>query len=111
MYGKCEGSAKAPSSATTSQRGLLLGMLSFVNCRIPTSKPVYEFLLRQNYEMEALSFSVRGKEIVLSLVIFEQDPSLDTGMKLFRNLFEKADHYDNLLVEKYGAGWKEEFGK
>ncbi len=90
--------------------GLIAG--DAILCDLPASniKPVYEFLLRQNFEMEALNFSVRGKEIVLSLVIYDRYLTLDTGMKRFRNLFDKADHYDNLLVEQYGAGWKEEIG-
>ena len=50
---------------------------------------------------------MRGQEIVLSLVIYDRYLTLDTGMKRFRNLFEKADHYDNVLVEQFGAGWKE----
>jgi serine protease Do len=29
-------------------------------------------------------------------------------MKLFRHLFERADYYDNVLVEKYGAIWRKE---
>jgi serine protease Do len=33
---------------------------------------------------------------------------MDTGMKLFKYLFEKADYYDNILVEEYGAIWKNE---
>ncbi|MCC6726534.1 MAG: trypsin-like peptidase domain-containing protein [Saprospiraceae bacterium] len=87
--------------------GLIAG--DAILCNLPETniKPVYEFLLRQNFELEALSFSVRGKEIVLSLVIFDRYLTLDTGMKLFKNLFEKSDYYDNLLVEEFGAGWKE----
>lgn len=77
-------------------------------CDLPTTniQAVYEYLLRQNHELEALSLSVRGQEIVLSLVIFDRYLTLDTGMKRFKNLFEKADFYDNVLVEQFGAGWK-----
>lgn len=88
--------------------GLVAG--DAILCDLPAAniKPVYEYLLRQNFEMETLSFSVRGKEVVLSLVIFDRYLSLDTGMKLFKNLFQKADYYDNLLVEQFGASWKKE---
>ncbi len=88
--------------------GLVAG--DAILCDLPTSniKPVYEYLLRQNYELEALSFSVRGKEIVLSLVIYDRYLNLETGMKLFKNLFQKADYYDNQLVEQFGATWKKE---
>lgn len=90
--------------------GLIAG--DAILCDLPATdiQPVYEFLLRQNRELEALSLSVRGQEIVLSLVIFDRYLTLNTGMKRFRNLFEKADYYDNLLVEQYGAVWKLETG-
>lgn len=87
--------------------GLLAG--DAVLCEIPQDVEVgqiFEYLLRQNYEMESLSFSVRGAEIVLSLVIQDRFLSLETGQKMFHDLFERADHYDNILVEKFGAAWK-----
>jgi len=86
--------------------GLIAG--DAILCDLPATniQPVYEYLLRQNHEMETLSFSVRGQEIVLSLTIYDRYLSLETGMKLFRYLFDKADYYDNVLVEQFGAGWK-----
>ncbi|MBR9920275.1 MAG: trypsin-like serine protease [Bacteroidetes bacterium] len=76
-------------------------------CRLPKEKilPLYKFLLRQNYELKGLTFSVRGQEIILSLLIFDQYLDGDTASKLFRHLFETADHFDNILVEEYGAKW------
>lgn len=88
--------------------GLIAG--DAVLCNLPTSgiQLVYEFLLRQNFVLEALSLSVKGQEIVLSLVIYDRYLTPETGMKMFKNLFEKADHYDNVLVEQYGGNWKSE---
>jgi len=81
-------------------------------CVLPKQniEPIYEFLLRQNYEMSGLTFSInpKGHEVILSLLIYDKYLNIDTGMKLFQYLFEKADYYDNILVEKYGALWKEE---
>jgi serine protease Do len=87
--------------------GLIAG--DAILCDLPPTniQQVYEYLLRQNYDLEALNFSVRGQEIVLSLVILDRYLTLDTGMKRFRNLFEKADYFDNILVEQFGAAWKE----
>lgn len=69
---------------------------------------VYEFLLTENEHMEGLIFSIKpkSKEIVLSLLIFEQYLNVQTGVSLFKHLFEKADLFDNILVEKYGALWR-----
>lgn len=81
-------------------------------CLLPKRniKPLYEYLLRQNYEIEGLTFSIKGQDIILSLLIYDRYLNVDTGMKLFRHLFEKADYHDNILVETYGAIWKGENG-
>lgn len=79
-------------------------------CLLPRDKknikPLYEYLLRQNYEMDGLNFSIRSQDVILSLLIYDRYLNLNTGMKLFKHLFEMADHYDNILVEQYGAYWK-----
>jgi len=89
--------------------GLIAG--DAILCALPAKdiKPIYEYLLRQNYETEGLTFSLKDQEIVLSLIIFDRHLNADTGLKQFRFLFEMADHYDNILVEQYGAQWKETF--
>lgn len=88
--------------------GLITGDAILCDLPVTNIQPVYEYLLRQNHELEALSLSVRGQEIVLSLVIYDRYLTLDTGMKRFKNLFEKADFHDNVLVEQFGAAWKVE---
>ncbi|MCB0611079.1 MAG: trypsin-like peptidase domain-containing protein [Lewinellaceae bacterium] len=82
-------------------------------CTLPQENigPIYEFLLRQNYDLEGLTFSVKEQDIILSLLIFDRYLNVETGLLLFKNLFEKADHYDNILVEEYGAKWKFEEGE
>lgn len=78
-------------------------------CELPKEqhKSLYEFLLRQNYEVENLTFSIKGQDIVLSLLIFDRYLNIDTGLKLLQHLFDTADKYDNILVEQFGAQWKE----
>ncbi len=79
-------------------------------CMLPKEniQSLYEFLLRQNYQTESLTFSVRGQDIIISLLIYDRYFNVETGSRLFRYLFEKADEYDNILVEQYGAIWKSE---
>ena len=90
--------------------GLIMGDASL--CLLPKEniKPLYEYLLKQNHKIEGLTFSIKENDIVLSLLIYDRYLNMDTGMKLFLYLFEKADDYDNILVEKYGAIWKNEEG-
>lgn len=79
-------------------------------CQLPKDniKPIYEYLLRLNYEVEGLTFSVHGQDIILSLLIFDRYLNTDTGMAMLQRMFEKADHYDNILIEEYGAQLKME---
>ncbi|MFK7948707.1 MAG: serine protease [Saprospiraceae bacterium] len=76
-------------------------------CRLseePT-QAFYQYLLQQNYLLKGLNFSIKGSDIVLSVLIFERDLNMETGSILLQNLFERADYYDNVLVEEFGAKW------
>ena len=78
-------------------------------CYLPKdgNKALYEYLLRQNYNLQGLTFSVRGNEIILSLLIYDQYMNPDSALHLFQDLLEKADEFDNILVESFGAIWRE----
>lgn len=86
--------------------GLIIGDAYLCNLPQKDIATLYEFLLRQNYENEGLTFSVKGTDIVLSLLIFDRYLNKETGIKLIQHLFEKADFYDDILVTKYGATWR-----
>lgn len=76
-------------------------------CKLPqhNTSAIYEYLLRQNDQLEGLTFSIQGQDIILSLLIYDHYLNIETGMPLLENLFQMADHYDNILVENYGAQW------
>lgn len=78
-------------------------------CHLPKEniKPIYEYLLRENFRIEGMSLGVSGQEIVLSLFIYDRYFHNETAVLLFKELIEKADYYDNILVENYGAIWNE----
>ncbi len=81
-----------------------------VLCQLPKDniKPLYEYLLRQNYSNEALTLSVHDQDIILSLLIYDRYLNEETGQSMLANLFDKADYYDDILVEQYGATWNVE---
>ncbi len=88
-------------------RGYIMGD-AFL-CQLPENKnmdAIYEYLLRQNYLIKGLTLSINQKDIVLSLIIYDRHLNTDTAKELLQTLLEKADYYDNVLVEKYGAVWK-----
>jgi len=72
---------------------------------------IYDYMLSENYDLEGVWFSVSGQSIMLSTVIYDQYLSKETGKSIFKNLFEKSDHYDDILVDSYGALWNEDVDK
>lgn len=88
--------------------GLITGDAYLVTLPKKDIKRLYAFLLRQNYLMEGLTFSIKEQDIILSVLIYDRYLNVESGVELFRHLFERADHYDNILVEEYGAHWKYE---
>jgi serine protease Do len=91
------------------QSGLIIGDAFLAQLPKKDIIGIYEYLLCENYRMDHLSFSVRGNDIILSLIIYDRYLNVQTGKELMQFLFERADHYDNILVETYGARWKKEF--
>lgn len=81
-----------------------------VLCQLPERqiKPLYEYLLRENYSNSAMTLSVYEQDILLSLLIYDRYLDEEAGLTLFTQLFEKADYYDNVLVEQYDAMWKKD---
>lgn len=73
-------------------------------------KPLYTYILKENYNNKNLTLSVRGTDIILSLLIFDRYFNIETAKPVFEALFQKADHYDNILVEEFGALWKSKKG-
>jgi serine protease Do len=76
-------------------------------CQMPTDatkiKPLYQFLLEENYKMNGLVLSCSGQNIVLSCIMYDMDMTLENGKEQFEKLFKKADEYDDLLKKDYGC--------
>lgn len=85
------------------QNGFIVG--DAVVCRLPKTNiaPLYEFLLKENYQLESLIFSILNQDVILSCLIYDYYMTYETGVEIFKNLFSKADYYDNLLVDSFGA--------
>jgi len=76
-------------------------------CSLPdiTDAELFAYLLRENCKLRQLTFSTFGRDIVLSLLIYDRYLTVDTALPRFEHLFAKADHYDDELVQKFGARW------
>jgi len=76
-------------------------------CQLPQDalkiKPLYQFLLQENYRLNGLVLSCQNQNLVLSCIIYDLDITKEGGVKIFDNLFKKADFYDDLLKNDYGC--------
>jgi serine protease Do len=83
--------------------GVLVG--DVILCSLPPNRidEIYYFLLRQNYEINGLGFSVRGTDIVLSMLVFDQFLKHNTLVEMFSRLIDAADHYDDHIIQSFGA--------
>jgi serine protease Do len=76
-------------------------------CQLPKDavriKPLYQYLLHENYENKGLVLSCTNQNIVLSSILYDLDLTIDNGAAIFTNLFQKADEYDDLLKTEYGC--------
>jgi serine protease Do len=74
-------------------------------CRLPKEasyiKLLYEFLLKENYNSNGLVLSCAKENVILSMVVYDLDLTPEAGVKSFKNLFQKADTYDDLLKNQY----------
>jgi serine protease Do len=76
-------------------------------CQMPADaariKPLYKYLLEENFRTNGLVLSCVKQNIVLSCIMYDMDMSKDGGVAAFRNLFQKADYYDDFLKHEYGC--------
>ena len=76
-------------------------------CQMPSDvtkiKPLYQFLLQENYRINGLVLSCVKQNIVLSCIIYDLDMTKEGGAASFRNLFQQADYYDDFLKNEYSC--------
>ena len=76
-------------------------------CQLPQDvgkiKPLYQYLLTENYQITGLVLSCIQQNIVLSSLIYDLDLNKDNGTETFRRLFQKADQYDEFLKQEFGC--------
>ncbi len=76
-------------------------------CKLPEQpesiKDLYQYLLQENFDLDGLVLSCNKQNIVLSCLIYDLDLTIENGVKTFKNLFEKADAYDDHLEKTFGC--------
>ncbi|MBP6625643.1 MAG: trypsin-like peptidase domain-containing protein [Chitinophagaceae bacterium] len=64
---------------------------------------LYEYVLKENYSLKNMFFSVSGQDILLSNLSYDMNMTPESGIDTFKELFKKADEYDNILIDKFGC--------
>lgn len=76
-------------------------------CQMPADvtriKSLYQFLLEENYRVRGMVLSCVKQNIVLSCIIYDLDMTKNSGGGSFKNLFQRADYYDDFLKSEYGC--------
>ena len=76
-------------------------------CQLPKDssqiRPLYLFLLNENFSLDTLVLSCVKQNIVLSCIMYDLDMTKDAGIEMFRDLFQKAEYYDQLLEKEFGC--------
>ncbi len=74
-------------------------------CQLPRQgiRELYTYLLRENYKLQGKFFSLHEGDVVLSSLIYDLDINLDSGRQMFKDLFEKADYYDTILIDQFSC--------
>ncbi len=87
--------------------GFIIGDAHLVRLPQKNIGDLYSFLLEENHDLRGLAFSINNQDVVLSFIILEKYFNLETALPIFENLIKKADYYDDILVERFGAIWKD----
>ncbi len=74
-------------------------------CKLPRQNigAVYQYMLRENYDLHGKLFSLQGDNIVLSSLIYDPELTPESGEAMFKDLFQRADFYDSQLIEQFGC--------
>ena len=76
-------------------------------CQMPADaakiKPLYKYLLEENFRTHGLVLSCVKQNIILSCIMYDLDMTKENGADAFRNLFQKADYYDDFLKHEYAC--------
>ncbi len=74
-----------------------------VLCKLPKTNlgPLYEFLLRENTKLNGCSFSIYQSDILLGMIIHADDLKEKIATVQLLNLLEKADEYDDILMNDF----------
>ena len=85
------------------ENGIIIGDSAL--CRIPQEniEALYDYLLKENDQLNYLQFSINENIIYLSYLIVDSSLTLEEGQTALKRLKKLADEYDDHLIEHFKA--------
>lgn len=73
--------------------------------KLPKEKilTIYQWLMQQNYNLRGLSLGINKNNIMLTTIMYDQFIKPEYAMLILRDLFQKANEFDDLLINNFGA--------
>ncbi|MEO6190895.1 MAG: peptidase S1, partial [Saprospiraceae bacterium] len=65
--------------------------------------PIYSYLMQQNSILQGLSLGINKNSILISTIMFDQYLKREYGARILKDLIDKANYYDELLIRDFGA--------
>ncbi|CAA6800609.1 MAG: Serine protease precursor MucD/AlgY associated with sigma factor RpoE [uncultured Campylobacterales bacterium] len=74
-------------------------------CRLPKDnlKEIYTYMLKENAKLDYLTFSIHDNKVLLSYIIINSSLTKEVGGVALKRLVEKADFYDDYMIDNFGA--------
>ncbi len=85
------------------ESGMIVGESNLANLPKENILPIYTFLMQQNAELKGLSLGINKNNIILSTIMFDQYLKPEYSAGILKELIDKSDYYDDLLIKQFGA--------
>ncbi len=74
-------------------------------CKMPKEniEAMYDYLLEKNDSFNYLQFSIRDNGVIISYLIIDSSLTFEDGKVGIDRLKSAANHYDDILIEQFGA--------
>ncbi len=83
--------------------GMIIGESLLASLPKENILPIYSYLMQQNNKLRGLSLGINKNNIVLTTIMFDQYLKPEFGAQILKDLIQKANEYDDVLIRDFGA--------
>lgn len=85
------------------ESGMIVAESILANLPKENILPIYSYLMQQNSILQGLSLGINKNSILISTIMFDQYLKREYGARILKDLIDKANYYDELLIRDFGA--------